>query len=201
MIKEIWGKLYNQYKDANTDRNQVHGQTGSGYHPDLDVLTLEALAFLNNYIENRPVHSTLLPNNTTLTSEAPKDGGRSQELHYERSIHQRSTTSQRVWVSPARQQRKLQPYLLQLPPKVPTFDIFAQKKHAQGNALYSQLADIGNNINLLGGAMLRQKEKNVLVDNDMSSYRSLLLAEIKKINKEDLFEFYTEVAKEFKHNK
>lgn len=114
----------------------------------------------------------------------------------------RTATSHRVWVNPSNQQQKLQPYLQQLPQKVPTPDAFALKKHEQGNALYTQSTEIGDIINLLGGALLQQQKQNsVEIGGDIKIYRRLLKAEIMKIKKEDFFEFYREVAKEFQHNK
>lgn len=204
LIREIWGKLYNQYKNANSARNVAHGQTGEAYQPDIDVITLEALGFLHNYVENRPVHSTLVTKSPAPTPRAMAEIRKSQELELERSIHQRpnSAPSHRVWVNPASQQRKLQPYLQQLPPTVPISDAFALRKHEQGNALFNELTEIGNSINFLGGAMLqRQKEKSLMIDDQLPIIRRLLSAEIKKMKEDDLFEFYREVASEFKHNK
>lgn len=179
-MQEIWENSVQLYKQALAHRNE-NTTTGSAYN-NIDWERIQELSFLNNYIENRPVESTMCQAQPSVPRNS---AARLGVLEEQRALHQKP---QDIWQNPAFEQEKLTPYLQSLPPSVPKFDGFAEKKRTYATDTWQAIHSLGRKLDVALDRHTGQR-------NDIKgAYKKVLALDVQRISETFLPDFFEEAS-------
>lgn len=167
--------MYDEYKKYKGIRKAK--KTGDEYNPDIDKELLQSLAFLDAYIGNREVQSSL---------DAPA------------SSERRTNPERNIYVDPGFYQKKVVQLSDVLPPTVPPLDACGRQNLKNKKSVVDQLHRVGESIiGLTTSVQNAMKDKGVVGrSNDIHpidrARKEVLALEMTKIPEDSLGEFYLE---------